>query len=210
MRKRIYLLTAAAVMTGIMVTACAPKNDKGLQTSSAAETTAQETESEERASEESEAAEASADEVLSAVHTAVKAAYGENYIPSMSYDAETLKKQFGVKAELCEAVIAEGPMISVHVETFIGVKAKKGKGGEVKAALDKYRQEQLEDSMQYPMNMVKLEASEVVEKGDYVFFVMLGSADEQSEEAGEEPALESAKKNNQKAIDAINRVLDKE
>ena len=53
------------------------------------------------------------------------------------------------------------------------------------------------------MNMVKAEASQVVIHGDYVFFVMLGAADMESEEKGEKEALDSAKQNNQIGIDAI-------
>ena len=41
--------------------------------------------------------------------------------------------------ELCESYVAEMPMISTFVETFIGAKAKEGKGDEVETALNAYR-----------------------------------------------------------------------
>lgn len=65
-------------------------------------------------------------------------------------------------------------MISVHVETFVGIKAKEGKAGDVAKELEAYRKKQIEEAVQYPMNMTKLEASQVITHGDYVFFVMLG------------------------------------
>lgn len=230
MRKKIYLMTAAAVMTGIMVTACAPKKDAGAETSASTEQTtggAETTEADETsdtadtddtagtddttkedgAAGNNTAENVSADETLNKVHDAVRAVYGENYIPGMPYDTVAMEELFGVKADWYDAVIAEGPMISVHVETFIGVKAKPDKVKEVSSALEAYRKTLIESSVQYPMNIVKVEASQVVTYGDYVFFVMLGSADAEAEAADEKAALESAKKNNQLAVDAIEAVF---
>ena len=53
------------------------------------------------------------------------------------------------------------------------------------------------------LNMTKLEASQVITHGDYVFFVMLGGADMEAEEQGADAALKSAKENNQIAVDVI-------
>lgn len=214
MRKNRYIL--AAVMMGIAVTACAPGTDGGAQTGAETEAVSDRETPEDTlevtpgmtdapeetpGTAENAGSEAEQDEKLNQIHEAVKAAYQDAYIPSMPIDATALSEVFGVKEELCDAFIAEGPMISVHVETFIGIKAKEGKGEEVAKALAEYRDSQLKSSVQYPMNIVKLEASQVVEKGDYVFFIMLGSADDGAD--SEEAALESAKKNNQKAIDVI-------
>ena len=69
--------------------------------------------------------------------------------------------------------------------------------------LNDYRDSQLNGAMQYPMNLPKIEASQVVRHGDYVFFVMLGTPSEEAEVQGEEAALESAKENTQIAIDII-------
>lgn len=217
MRKKIYALTAVVLMTGIMATACAPKTDAGAATTAAettaAETTAVETtvpaETGDIAGETDAACTVPTDETLDRIHDAVQMAYGENYIPNMPYDTTALEEVFGVDAGWYDAVIAEGPMISVQVETFVGIKAKPDKVKDVAAALEAYRKDQIENAMQYPMNMVKLEASQVVTQGNYVFFVMLGSADEAEEAKGEEAALASAKKNNQIAIDAIDEFFKK-
>lgn len=141
---------------------------------------------------------------LGEVGQAVKSAYGENYIPSFAYDEQAMADLFGISKEMYEEFLAEGPMISVNVDTFVAVKAIAGKGGDVENALKDYRKRLVGDTMQYPMNQSKVEASEVVRHGDYVFFVMLGTASDEALDAGEEAALEASKKENQKAIDAIN------
>lgn len=215
MRKKIYVLAVAAVIAGTMLTACGSKNEAAqtteaeITTEAAAEETVEGTTAE-SASEETEAGgtEAAADEMLDKAHEAVKSAYGENYIPSMPYDAAALKEVFGLDPASYESFIAEGPMISVQVDTFIGVKAKSGETEAVVDALKSYREKQLTEAMQYPMNMVRFESAEITVHGDYVFFVMLGAPDPAAEEKGEDAALESAKANNRIGVDAIAAVFD--
>ena len=193
MRKMI--LTAAAAMTVFtMMTGCQakPAGDNGQTTQATVEQTTEEQTT-------TAAKEISLDEI----HAAVKEAYGENYIPSAAFDEQGMKELFGINSDLYDSFIAEGPMISVHVDTFVAVKAKEGKGEEVAQHLNDYRDSQLNGAMQYPMNLPKIEASQVVRHGDYVFFVMLGTPFEEAEVQGEEAALESAKENTQIAIDII-------
>lgn len=193
MRKMI--LTAAAAMTVFtMMTGCQakPAGDNSQTTQATVEQTTEEQTT-------TAAKEISLDEI----HAAVKEAYGENYIPSAVFDEQGMKELFGINSDLYDSFIAEGPMISVHVDTFVAVKAKEGKGEEVAQHLNDYRDSQLNGAMQYPMNLPKIEASQVVRHGDYVFFVMLGTPSEEAEAQGEEAALESAKENTQIAIDII-------
>lgn len=144
---------------------------------------------------------------LDEIHTAVKDAYGENYIPSIEFDAETLESVYGITADMYDAVVAEGPMMSVHVDTFIGIHPTKGNEQAVIDALNAYRDTQINDTMQYPMNVMKIQASQVTEIGDYVFFLMLGTVDEMfDDEAAELAAYEEL---NQVAVEAINGVLNK-
>lgn len=211
MKKRTMIFAAAALAAGL--TACAPKTE-----TTAPETTIEETQettqesvpaesegNDETASEETGAetnAEIS-DELLSKVYAAVKEAYGEKYVPSMMFDETMMEGTFGITKDQYDSYVAEGPMISAHVEMFVGIKAKEGKAADVAKALEDYRKSQLDGALQYPMNMPKIEASEVVTHGDYVFFIMLGSPEMEAEEQGEEAALESAKENNQIAVDTI-------
>lgn len=184
MKKSVYAI--AMFLTAVSLTACGGKAGTGNGEAGSAVTTTQ-----------------AAEVDLEKVHQAVKDVYGENYIPSAPYDAQTFQDLFGVSEDLYEEFIAEGPMISVHVDTFAAVKAKEGKGGDVEEQLNAYRTRLVEDSVQYPMNMSKVEASQVVRHGDYVFFVMLGTASDEAMEEGEEAALQSAQEENQKAVDAI-------
>lgn len=151
-------------------------------------------------SQETEAAvSVSLDDVLNKV----KEAYGEDYIPSTAMDEQMLNDIIGLSPELYESYVAEMPMISTFVETFIGVKAKEGQGDGVEKALTEYRDRLVNDTMQYPMNVSKIQASQVVRHGDYVFFVMLGGPDDAALEQGDEAALKSAEENNKIAIDVI-------
>lgn len=179
MKKVIYAILFAASLT--VLSACA----KG----GAAETTPAETSTEVKSVD------------LADIHTAVKNAYGENYIPNMEYDEQMFKDLFGIDKELYDSYIAEGPMISTHVDTFVAVEAKKGQGEAVEKILNEYREKLVSDSLQYPMNMAKVQASGVVRHGDYVFFVMLGAIDDGSE--SEEAALKAAQAETKIGVDVI-------
>ena len=155
------------------------------------------------AGQETTAPEAVKDISLDDLLSDIKNAYGENYIPNTEMDGQMLEDVIGLSPELYESYVAEAPMISTFVETFIGVKTKDGKGDETEAALTAYRDRLVGDTMQYPMNIAKIQASQVVRHGDYVFFVMLGAPSDAAMEEGDEAALKSASENNQIAIDII-------
>ena len=140
---------------------------------------------------------------LEEIRQAVQDAYGESYIPSAPYDAETFAALFGITEDMYETYVAEGPMISVHVDTFAAVEAKEGQADAVEQAFADYREAQLTQAAQYPMNLPKIEASQVVRHGNYVFVVMLGTPSAEAEMEGEEAALESAREQNQIAVDVI-------
>lgn len=140
------------------------------------------------------------------IESAVAAAYGENYIPSMEYSGEELESVFGIDPELCQEYLAKGPMISVHVDTFVAVKAKEGKAGQVQEALEAYRERLLEETLQYPMNIPKIQASQVKAYGDYVFYLMLGAADDPEIDT-EEKQLQAFEEQNSIAVKAIEEKL---
>ena len=74
-------------------------------------------------------------------------------------------------------------MMSAHVDVFLGIKAKSGYADEVKEALTSYRSYLINETLQYPMNVEKVENSVVYQNGDYVFFLMLGGYREDVEVA---------------------------
>ena len=111
---------------------------------------------------------------LQEVQQKIQEAYGENYLAGMDYDSQLLETVFGIKPEWVEEFIAQGPMMSAHVDTFIAIKATDGNVENVKTTLEAYRQSQIDSGFSYPMNLAKIEQSQVYQTGDYVFYIMLG------------------------------------
>lgn len=155
----------------------------------------------------SEVAEANnADVELSTVVTAIKDAYGEDYIPSMVVDdVEVLESVYGLAEDMYQEVFVEIPMISVHSDMLIAVKVAEGRQADVVAALNNYRDYLINDAMQYPMNQLKLQSSRVIEREGFVFFVTLGMIP--SEVEGEEEIIAKAAELNDIAEKAIDSVL---
>ena len=137
---------------------------------------------------------------LSKVHQEIKDAYGENYLANMDYDSEILEMIFGITPDWVEESIAQGPMMSAHVDTFIAIKATEGNVENVKKALEDYRQMNIDANMFYPMNLPKLETAVVYQTGDYVFYIMLGGYTDVEDESG---AKDFYTEQNQIALDII-------
>ncbi|HIR46806.1 MAG TPA: DUF4358 domain-containing protein [Candidatus Caccousia avicola] len=152
-------------------------------------------------------ASASSTVALSTVLDAVKNAYGENYLPSMDLTAEDLKTRFGLNADDYTEAIGQVAMMSTQVDTFVAVHAKEGKAENVVSALNAYRDDLVNNSMQYPMNIPKVNASKVYQKGDYVFFIMLGAFAPDDLLADDPAAVTFHEEQNQIAIDAIDKTL---
>ncbi|MDU5082716.1 DUF4358 domain-containing protein [uncultured Tissierella sp.] len=144
---------------------------------------------------------------LKEVHAAVKEVLGEDYYPNRELTMEEIENLIGIKETDIEIVIAEAPMMSVNVDTFIAIKAKEGKGATIEESLEKHRKFLVEESLQYPMNMPKVNSAKVVRHGDYVFFLMLGKYDDR-QEATDEERLEFAKTEVKRAEDAINKFFE--
>ena len=135
---------------------------------------------------------------------AVKEEMGDDYIPSRPLDAEAIENITGIKPELVKEFLAEGPMMSMHVDTFMAFRAEAGKGDDIAEALSAYRKFLVEESMQYPMNLAKVQASKVVQQGDYVFFLVLGAFDDTSEDSQSKEAIEFA----QKEVADVEKVIE--
>ncbi len=121
----------------------------------------------------------------------IKEEMGESYYPNREMEMEEIEEIIGLSKDDIEEFIAEGPMMSVSVDTLMAFKAKEGKGSTIQEGLDTYRDSLVNDSLQYPMNLAKIEASKVVAHGDYVFFIMVGEMDDR-DEASDEERLEFA------------------
>ncbi len=133
---------------------------------------------------------------------AVKDVYGEFYGPSSPIDATMLEEIMKVKAEDVVDFYAEGPLMSMSVDTLIVVIAKDGKVEDVKKALEDYKYYLEHDAFNYPMNMPKVAASQVVVKGNLVAFVLLGKYDDRMDATDEQRAL-FASEQVQLGVDAL-------
>ena len=147
------------------------------------------------------------DVAVSDIRDAVAAVYGENYLATMPLDAEMLEMNYGITADMYDEFVAEVPMMSAHVDTLVVVKAKVGQTEAVKAALEAYRKDQVENGFHYPMNVPKVQASEVVVYGDYVVYIMLGTTE--NVEADEATLLKEYQAQNQLGKAAIEELLTK-
>lgn len=162
MKTKFLACLLAVAMTASLFTACSSK--PGDTTNPGSNKTEDSTTQEEKK-----------EPVLDDIVKAVKDAYGEDYLPSIEISKEELTDVYGLTMENVEEVFAEGPMMSGHVDRLIAVKAAQGKGEEVEKELTAYQTILKEDTMMYPMNVARIQASQVVRHGDYVFFLILGA-----------------------------------
>lgn len=144
-----------------------------------------------------------------AVYEAVKAAYGENYLPNMRLTDEEIEARYGISGDLYSSAIAEVPMISTQVDELVLVKAKDEAARDtIEEALTAFQNVLKEDTFQYPANQLKIQASQVYVKGDYVCFIMLGVLDnETAQQADEGKVIEAYKAENEKAVTAIDALF---
>ncbi len=172
MKKKLVILTAVCALAVGMLAGCKSKESAG--------------------------SEPEVKEILAAVQEA----YGEDYLPDTDIDKETLEAGFGIDMSLVEDFAAQMPMISVHPDCVIIIKATEGNGETIEKALETYKESLLQAGMCYPANIAKTEASEVLREGDYAAFFLVGAPDDRLD-ATEEEALDFAKEQTQKAVDAF-------
>lgn len=137
---------------------------------------------------------------------AVVEVYGDSYNAPMDIDIELLEAIYGVNPEHISQFFAKQAMISLHVDQFIGIEATEGNVDAVEAALNDYRDYLVSDSMQYPMNIEKVQASKVLKYDNMVFFVLLGEIYDQAKHGDVSP-VEFVEAEVQKAVDALDSVL---
>lgn len=143
------------------------------------------------------------------LRNAIAAKYGDQFIVDVALTKTEIKEKYGISSSWYTSISAEIPMIGTNVDTLIIAKAKnKTAKTKIKNKLTKYRQGLINDTRQYPMNVLKIQASKVYVKEDFVFFIMLGFVDTKTEETGtDEQILKEYKALNQKAVSAINSLF---
>lgn len=139
----------------------------------------------------------------SEILTAIEKVYGEDFLANMDMPDEMFESQFPVDKDLIQDKVARMPMISAHADYVVIIRAVDGKGEEVEKQLKEIRDNIVNDTMQYPSNMAKVQSSQVVRNGDTVAFLMVGAINDNMD-ATEEEALEFAQAETKKAVDAFN------
>lgn len=133
---------------------------------------------------------------------AVKGVLGENYWPDMMIEPEGLENLFGIGPDMYEDYMAETCMISANVDTLIVLKAGEDQMQAAEDALNAYRDAMVSDTMQYPMNLGKIQASTVERHGSYVYYVQVG-ADTMDLET--EDAITHCQEANKSVVEALNQ-----
>lgn len=141
------------------------------------------------------------------VFNTVKDAYGEDFLPSMDIDETQLSDVIQVNMENVENFKAQGPAMSAHVDMLIVIEAKDGKETDVMNDLETYRQNQIDNAINYPMNMPKLEASQVVIYDNFVIFLMLGKYND-DENISEDELLTFYEEQTQIGIGALDKLFE--
>ena len=144
-------------------------------------------------------------DTMQRVKDAVVEALGDNYWPDSVIPYEAMQGMIGVDPDSYDDYYAEMPMISVNVDTIIVIHAKDGQVQTVEDALLAYQKSQQDRTMQYPMNLGKIQASQVKVIGDYVCFVQLGG--ETDENASDEEVVKACTEQNEQALSAVESVV---
>ena len=142
-------------------------------------------------------------EEMNAIRQAVVDVMGDNYWPDMQIPAEYLET-YGLTSDMYVDFWGEMPMISTNVDTIIIIKAAEGQSETVEEVLNAYRDVQVNNTMQYPMNVGKVQASRIEVIGDYACFIQLGA---DTIDLEDEDAIRHCQEHNEMALEAIERVV---
>lgn len=222
MKKR--LTAVSALVLSVTLMACGAQNVDGTQEASkeTAQSTAatQETGTETSAGNETtdstqaETGEGEIQEVtewsqgMTDLKKAIVETLGENYWPTYMVDPATLEAAFGITSDMYDDYLAEMPMISAHVDTLVVIQAKEDKVDEVEEALEAYREALVNDTLQYPMNVGKIQASRIETIGNYVCFVQLGADITEASESGDEAVITHCQEQNELVIEVIGQTVE--
>lgn len=147
---------------------------------------------------------------LQNIRQALVEVMGENYWPNTEITPEYLE-EYGLTADMYEDFYGEMPMISTNVDTVIVVHAKEERVAAVEEVLHNYREKLVNDTMQYPMNVGKIQASRIETFGNYICFVQLGADTTEfyGEDGDEEAVIKHCQEQNELAIEALGKALGK-
>lgn len=143
-----------------------------------------------------------------ALADAVADELGEAYWADARLAPERLDDWYGISDDMYEEYYGQIPVSSEHVDSLIIVKAESERLEDVQNALDTYREAMIQDTLQEPSNISKIQASMIRTYGDYVCFVQLGGSLEEAE-GDTEKAIETCREMNERALSVIEKELTK-
>ena len=148
-------------------------------------------------------------EQMESVKTAVTDLLDEDYWPNMPLMPDMLESLLGISPDMYEDYFAEMPMISTNVDTLIVIKAVEGQADTVEDILLAYHDNNVNNTMQYPQNVGKIQASRVERIGNYVIFSQLGAdTTAVSEEGDQDVIIAHCLEVNDLVIEVISNVVE--
>ncbi len=140
---------------------------------------------------------------------AAKKPYGKNLSSMMKLGNDEIKQRYGIDSAWFSSAHAEVALISASVDEIAIFKAADSSSRKkILKAVKAYQKKLKKDTMQYPMNMLKIQGSRVYTNGDYVCFIMLSNISKSLEEKGTEAEkIKAYQKLNKKAVKAIKKQL---
>ena len=175
--KKILAVLLAALMTSAVMVSCGDNTGSSSSSSSVSSEV------------ENNISSATSEEV----YDAINAAFAEKYpdagmvIPQMpmEVDETTLKDKFGITTDMVEDYKGEIAGSMTNCDMLLVVKVKEGKMEEVKAALEKAKEDQTIQFEHYGVmgNIERTAAAKVVENGNFAALIMVGIMDSGSDEA---------------------------
>lgn len=208
LKKCSFRFCAALGVCALMFGFAACGKENAGESESASQTAAETTvESSAQASEEKEPVQEEPSADLQSLVKAVQKNQGDNYWPDSSMPAEYMEMTTGLTSDLYEDFVGEMPMISANVDMLLIVKAAEGQEDAVFETLQTYQDSLKVNTMQYPINLPKIQASRLERMGSYICFVMLGGDPGAAEEQGDEAMLKVYQERNEEAMNTIRETL---
>lgn len=143
---------------------------------------------------------------LTQLKDSVKELLGDQYWPEVDLTKEELERNTGITEDMYVDFLAEKQVMDAHIDTMIIIHAKEAEVGAIEAALEKYRENLIEENRNYPQNLCKAQASRMETIENYVCFVQLGADTTVVADKGEDEMIAYCQEENERAL----YVLEKE
>ena len=137
---------------------------------------------------------------LAELKDSVKELLGDQYRPDVRLSKEELEQKTGITEDMYVDFLAERQGMDTHIDTMIIIHAKEAHVGDIEAALERYRDDVIEQNRKYPQNLCKAEASRMETIDDYVCFVQLGADTTIVADKGEEEIIAYCQEENERAL----------